>query len=78
MGAASGSAAPFRGGKFTTYEGGVRMPAIFHLPGAIAAGRTTGVLASLMDVLPTVLSLAGAAPTAAPMDGEDLARGASA
>ena len=36
----AGSAGPLREGKGTTFEGGVREPAIFRWPGKIPAGRT--------------------------------------
>jgi len=38
-----GSAGPFRCGKGTTYEGGVRMPAIAWWPGRIVPGVTSEV-----------------------------------
>jgi uncharacterized sulfatase len=67
-----GSAGPLRHGKGTTFEGGVRVPALFWWPGTIRPA-TIGDLGSTMDLLPTVLSLAGApAPTAPVLDGLDL------
>ncbi|MBL9200066.1 MAG: sulfatase [Opitutaceae bacterium] len=68
-----GSAGPLREGKGTTWEGGVRVPAIFRWPGKIPAGRRTGVVAANFDVLPTVARLAGAAlPADRTLDGRDL------
>ncbi|NJN85151.1 MAG: sulfatase-like hydrolase/transferase [Leptolyngbyaceae cyanobacterium SL_7_1] len=53
--------APFRCAKGSTWEGGVRVPGIFSWPGAIEAGRESDGLFCFTDLLPTVLSLAGAA-----------------
>ena len=54
-----GSNQPFRGGKFSHYEGGHRVPAIAWWPGKIEAGSKTGELAMGMDLLPTFVDLAG-------------------
>lgn len=56
-----GSAGPLRDGKGTTWEGGVRTPAIFWWPGTIAPGTVTA-MASAMDLLPTAAALAGTTP----------------
>ena len=56
-----GSAGPLREGKGTTWEGGVRTPAIFWWPGTIAPGTITAI-GSAMDLLPTAAALAGARP----------------
>ena len=58
MGEAGGSGGPLKGGKFTTWEGGVRVPAVFHWPGKIPAGITIDALASLLDVYPTFVAIA--------------------
>jgi arylsulfatase A-like enzyme len=55
-----GSAGPLREGKGTTFEGGVRVPAIFRFPGRIPGGRTCAEPAMTIDLLPTVARLAGA------------------
>ncbi|VGO16225.1 Arylsulfatase [Pontiella desulfatans] len=55
-----GSAAPLRDGKFTTYEGGMRVPMIAWGPGHVAAGTTCAEVASSIDLLPTFAGLAGA------------------
>ncbi len=56
----AGSAGPFREGKGTTFEGGVREPGIFRWPGKIPAGTVCNVPALTLDILPTFASLAGA------------------
>jgi len=50
----------FRGGKGNLYEGGLRVPAIAHWPGRIAAGRVSQHLGYFPDLLPTFAELAGA------------------
>jgi uncharacterized sulfatase len=54
-----GSAGPLREGKGTTWEGGVRTPAIFSWPGTIRPGTVTD-LGSGLDLLATAAALAGA------------------
>ena len=64
-------AGPFRGGKWTPWEGGVRVPAIVHLPGGEA--KTSTALASIIDVMPTALDYAGIkVPAEYPLDGRSL------
>ncbi len=58
-GAASGSSAPWRGKKGTTFEGGVREPCIMRWPGRIPAGTTCNQIAGNIDVLPTLAKLVG-------------------
>lgn len=50
---------PFRGGKGTTWEGGVRVPGIAYWPGMIKAGRVSDGLFDLMDLFNTSLALGG-------------------
>lgn len=50
---------PFRSGKGTTWEGGVRVPAIAYWPGMIKAGRISDGLFDLMDLFNTSLALGG-------------------
>ncbi len=50
---------PFKGGKGTTWEGGVRVPGIAYWPGMIKAGKQSDGLFDLMDLFNTSLSLAG-------------------
>lgn len=54
---------PFRGGKGTLWEGGVRVPFIVHWPGQIAGGRISQAEMSGIDLLPTICQAAGL-PTA--------------
>ena len=52
----AGSAGPFREGKGTTFEGGVRVPFIVRWPGVVKAGSETDALAANIDVVPTLLA----------------------
>jgi len=68
-----GSAGPLRSGKVSTFEGGVRVPAILWGPGRVPANTTCDAIATTMDVLPTFSALAGAeVPSDRVMDGEDI------
>lgn len=51
---------PLRGGKGSTFEGGIRVCTIAWWPGKIPAGTRTDAITSMMDVLPTLAHLAGA------------------
>ena len=57
----AGVAGPLRGGKASTWEGGVREPTIARWPGKIPAGTSCDAMLSEMDVLPTLVKLAGGA-----------------
>ena len=54
-----GNATPWRAGKGTTYEGGMRVPCIVRWPGHIPAGLVSGEIATSMDIYPTFAHLAG-------------------
>ncbi|NQU74825.1 MAG: sulfatase-like hydrolase/transferase, partial [Planctomycetes bacterium] len=54
-----GNVRPFRGGKFSNYEGGHRIPAVARWPGRIKAGWTSDALTVGMDLLPTVMDIVG-------------------
>ncbi len=69
----AGSALPLRSGKFTVYEGGMRVPCIMRWPGRIPAGRECRELAATIDLLPTIARLAGARiPDDSVIDGKDI------
>ncbi len=72
-GADGGSAAPLRGGKGSTWEGGVRVPTIARWPGKIAAGSHCDAVAGTIDIRPTLVTLAGGQVPAEPViDGRDI------
>lgn len=65
---------PLRGGKGTVWEGGHRVPAIAWWPGRIRPGSVTDQLAISLDVMPTMLDLAGVdLPGGHKLDGVSLA-----
>ena len=62
--------APLRGGKGMLYEGGVRVPYIFRMPGKIAPGTTCSQPINSVDLYPTLLELGEIKPPAGyPLDG---------
>ncbi|MFM7805361.1 MAG: sulfatase [Verrucomicrobiota bacterium] len=67
-----GSAGPFREGKGTSFEGGIRVPCVMRWPGHIPKGRTNDTPLMTIDVLPTVARLAGAPLPPRPIDGLDV------
>ena len=72
-GAASGSAAPWRGKKGSQFEGGVREPCLMRWPGRIPAGTTCHHIAGNIDLLPTFAKLVGVEPAKDRiLDGRDI------
>ena len=67
-----GSNLPFRGDKATLFEGGLRVPCIICWPGQIAAGRTSDVVASSLDLFPTLCALCGVERPESAVDGINL------
>lgn len=54
--------AGLRGRKADVFDGGIRSPAFFHWPKRFPAGTCTGRIAAHIDIVPTLLELAGAKP----------------
>lgn len=68
-----GSAFPLRGSKGTTWEGGVRVPMIARWPERLPRGEVRDGVATLMDLFPTFIELAGGAlPQDREIDGRDI------
>ena len=68
-----GSAGPLRGGKGSTWEGGVREPTLAWWPGHVPAGSVNDAVAGTIDLLPTFVALAGGTVPATPViDGRDI------
>jgi arylsulfatase A-like enzyme len=58
QGEEAGSPGPFRAGKNTPYEGGVRVPAIAWWPGRYSAGRVVSEPVMSLDLFPTIVAMA--------------------
>jgi uncharacterized sulfatase len=74
----AGSAGPLRGVKGTLHEGGIRSPLIVWGPGLLPAGkagrRNDSSVLLAVDLVPTLLTVAGAEmPAGVTFDGEDVA-----
>jgi arylsulfatase A-like enzyme len=67
----AGSAAGFREGKGTSFEGGQRVPCIVRWPGVVPAGRVSNKLLANIDILPTVASVCGGRQPRQKIDGVD-------
>ena len=68
-----GSNLPLRGGKGSTWEGGMREPLVAWWPGTVPAGSTCTEMATTMDLLPTLTRLGGGAePDDRVIDGKDI------
>lgn len=68
-----GSTGGLRGMKAATWDGGLRVPAIVRWPGHVPAGQVIDEPLGTIDVLPTVLTLAGIdLPEDRVLDGRDM------
>lgn len=68
-----GSAGLLRGGKGSTWDGGMREPTIVWWPGSIPAGQVNPALGSTMDIFATIMALNGQSiPQDRVMDSFDL------
>lgn len=68
----AGRAMPFREGKLTTFEGGVRSPCVMRWPKKIPVGHTCDEPVASIDLLPTIAKLVGAELPKRPSDGLDV------
>lgn len=68
-----GDSGPYRGAKFSLFEGGIRLPAIVSWPGRLPQNEVRGQLAHACDWMPTLAELAGVKPPAVHLDGRSLA-----
>ncbi|KKL27569.1 hypothetical protein LCGC14_2383840 [marine sediment metagenome] len=64
---------PFRKGKGWLYEGGIHVPMIVRWPGEIKSGLTNETVTSTIDILPTILDLAGISSEGNQFDGRSIA-----
>ena len=56
-----GGVTPFRGGKLTTWEGGMRVPLLIRWPGHIQPGILKDQIFSMLDFVPTLVDIGGGA-----------------
>jgi arylsulfatase A-like enzyme len=78
-GVAVSSNGPWRGGKATLYEGGLRVPLVVRWPAVVAAATETDAVTGTTDWFPTLLDIAGAGNAdggASALDGSALDRSA--
>jgi len=54
-----GGTTPFKGGKLTTWEGGMRAPLVVRWPGHIRPGTVKDQIFASLDWLPTLVNIAG-------------------
>jgi arylsulfatase A-like enzyme len=54
-----GGTTPFKGGKLSTWEGGMRAPAVIRWPGHIKPGTVLNDLFASLDWVPTLVEIAG-------------------
>ena len=54
-----GGVTPFKGSKMTTWEGGMRAPAVIRWPGVIKPGTVKNDIFAALDWLPTLVNIAG-------------------
>jgi arylsulfatase A-like enzyme len=70
--ATAGNNAPFRGNKFSAFDGGMHVPMAMRWPGVIPKGQVIRELGSHLDLLPTICKTGGAAlPGNRTLDGFD-------
>ena len=67
-----GEAGPWREGKGTVFEGGIRVPMIGRWPGHIPPGIIQDQLCSTMDVLPTLARIVDTPLPKTKIDGKDI------
>ena len=54
-----GGTTPFKGGKLTTWEGGMRAPMVIRWPGVIKPGTVKNDIFASLDWVPTLVDIAG-------------------
>lgn len=67
-----GNAGPYRGCKFTLWEGGIRVPCIVSLLGRIPSGERRDQIATSLDWFPTICRYCNVEPPKRKIDGRDI------
>jgi arylsulfatase A-like enzyme len=71
--ATAGNNGPYRGFKFSAFDGGMHVPALLNWPGYVPAGKFLDEIVMTADILPTVCHLTGATlPTDRTVDGRNI------
>ena len=69
-----GSSGPYRGAKFSMFEGGLRVPAIISWPGNLPEGEVRDQVAHSCDWLPTIAELTGGKLLNKDIDGKSIVK----
>ncbi|MDO1451192.1 sulfatase-like hydrolase/transferase [Rhodocytophaga aerolata] len=69
-----GNAGPYRGAKFSLFEGGIRVPAIISWPGQLPQNQVRHQMGIGTDWLPTVAELCSIKPSGQVIDGKSLVK----
>lgn len=67
-----GASGPYRGAKFSLFEGGIRLPAIVSWPGRLPQNEVRDQVVHAVDLLPTLAELTGVALPATRLDGRSI------
>jgi arylsulfatase A len=67
-----GSAGPYRGAKFSLFEGGIRLPGMISWPGHLPEGAVRSQIAHACDWMPTLAELCNVKLLAGEIDGKSL------
>lgn len=67
-----GYSGPYRAGKFSLFEGGIRVPAMICWPGMLPEGQVRNQVAMNIDWFPTIVELCGLSPEGLEVDGKSL------
>jgi arylsulfatase A-like enzyme len=71
--ATAGKNTPYRGYKFSTFDGGMHVPALVNWPGHIPGGKIIDQVMMTADILPTACHVTGAqVPTDRTIDGRNI------
>jgi arylsulfatase A-like enzyme len=71
--ATAGNNGPYRGFKFSTFDGGMHVPGLVNWPGHVPAGKFIDEVVMTADILPTVCHLTGTpVPTDRTIDGKNI------
>jgi arylsulfatase A-like enzyme len=69
-----GSSGPYRGAKFSMFEGGIRVPAIISWPGTLPEGAVRDQISHSCDWLPTIAELTGVKLLNKDIDGKSIVK----